>query len=75
MIYLDYRIVLLAASRDFDMVAPVHAAGKTVGAWTLNTTDHPGARDSLEVLLDLEVDQITTDEPVMLHRVALDLLG
>jgi glycerophosphoryl diester phosphodiesterase len=72
MIYLDYRIVVLAAGRGFDMVGAVHAAGKTVDAWTLNT-DHPAARDSLRTLLGLKVDQITTDEPVALHRMALEV--
>ena len=72
MIYLDYRIVVLAARRGFDMIAPVHATGKTTDAWTLNT-DHPGARDSLDTLLELRVDQITTDEPVALHRLAMEL--
>jgi glycerophosphoryl diester phosphodiesterase len=72
MIYLDYRIVVLAARRGFDMVAAVHAAGKTVDAWTLNI-DHPGARDSLRTLLDLQVDQVTTDEPLALHRMALEV--
>jgi glycerophosphoryl diester phosphodiesterase len=71
-IYLDYRIVILAARHGFDMVAPIHAAGKTVDAWTLNT-DHPGALDGLRTLLGTKVDQITTDEPVALHRLALEI--
>jgi glycerophosphoryl diester phosphodiesterase len=62
MIYLDYRIVLAAEEMGIDLVAPFRAAGKAVDAWTLNT-DHPEAARSLERLVALKVDQITTDEP------------
>lgn len=66
MIYLEYRIIVEAAKAGFDMVAAVHAAGKTVDAWTLNSTA-PDAAEALPVLLELKVDQITTDEPVYLQ--------
>jgi glycerophosphoryl diester phosphodiesterase len=66
MIYLDYRIVLAADAMGIDLVAPFRAAGKAVDAWTLNT-DHPDARRSLQRLLALKVDQITTDEPEALQ--------
>jgi len=62
MIYLDYRIVLAAEEMGIDLVAPFRAAGKAVDAWTLNT-DHPGAARSVQRLVALNVDQITTDEP------------
>jgi glycerophosphoryl diester phosphodiesterase len=62
MIYLDYRIVLAAEGMGIDLVAPFRAAGKAVDAWTLNT-DHVGALRSVERLVALKVDQITTDEP------------
>lgn len=70
MIYLDYRIVRLAAERGVDLVTPCHAAGKTVDAWTLNV-DHPNAADTLKLLLDLKVDQVTTDDPVRMQALAL----
>ncbi len=62
MIYLDYRIVLAAEDMGIDLVTPFRAAGKAVDAWTLNT-DHPDARRSVKRLVELKVDQITTDEP------------
>jgi glycerophosphoryl diester phosphodiesterase len=62
MIYLDYRIVLAAEAMGIDLVAPFRAAGKAVDAWTLNT-DHADAARHLKRLIDLKVDQITTDEP------------
>lgn len=72
MIYLDHAIVCLAAERGFDLVAPCHAAGKTVDAWTLNA-DHPRAAETLKLLLDLRVDQVTTDDPVKMQALALGL--
>lgn len=70
MIYLDWHIVRLAASRGFDLVAPCHAAGKTVDAWTLNVTE-PDAAAMLRTLLDLKVDQVTTDDPIEMQALAL----
>jgi glycerophosphoryl diester phosphodiesterase len=61
-IYLDYRIVLAALEMGVDLIAPCHAAGKTVDAWTLNP-DHPRAAESLWHLIALKADQITTDAP------------
>ena len=61
-IYLDYRIVLAALEMGVDLIAPCHAAGKTVDAWTLNP-DHARAAESLWHLIALKVDQITTDAP------------
>ncbi|SHF19674.1 Glycerophosphoryl diester phosphodiesterase [Kaistia soli DSM 19436] len=65
-IYLDYPIVLKAAALGYDVVGAFHAADKLVDAWTLNT-DHPDAATSLRHLVALEVDQITTDEPIALQ--------
>jgi glycerophosphoryl diester phosphodiesterase len=65
-IYLDYRIVLAALEMGVDLIAPCHAAGKTVDAWTLNP-DHPRAAESLWHLIALRVDQITTDAPAALE--------
>jgi glycerophosphoryl diester phosphodiesterase len=61
-IYLDYGIVLAALGMGVDLIAPCHAAGKTVDAWTLNP-DHPRAAESLWQLVALKADQITTDAP------------
>ncbi len=65
MIYLAYPLVLKAEAEGFDMIAAFHAAGKTVDAWTLNTT-HPDAAASLRRLVALRADQVTTDEPIAL---------
>jgi glycerophosphoryl diester phosphodiesterase len=73
-IYLDYRIVLAAQEMGVDLIAPCHAAGKTVDAWTLNP-DHPRAAESLWHLIALQVDQITTDAPEALEAMFETLAG
>ena len=62
MIYLDYRIVLAAEDAGFDLIAPVHASGRRVDAWTINHIT-PQTIPLVERLLKLKVDQITTDDP------------
>ena len=66
MIYLDHRLVLWAADLGFDLVAAFHAAGRTIDAYTLNETN-PTTVAQAELLLALEVDQITTDDPAGLE--------
>lgn len=61
-LYLDHGIVLAAAEMGVDLIAPCHAAGKTVDAWTLDP-DHPRAAESLWQLVALRADQITTNAP------------
>jgi glycerophosphoryl diester phosphodiesterase len=67
MVYLDYRLVLFAGEREFDVVGAFHAAGKRIDAYTLKQTDPPTA-GLAERLLAMKVDQITTDDPVGLER-------
>ncbi|MGF9567017.1 glycerophosphodiester phosphodiesterase family protein [Neorhizobium sp. JUb45] len=67
MIYLDYRIVLAADDAGIDIIAPVHAAGRRVDAWTINHIT-PESILQIERLLALKVDQITTDDPEGLAR-------
>lgn len=62
MIYLAYPIVLGAASRGFDMIDAFHQADRRVDAYTVKTADAT-TRLTVERLLDLRVDQITTDDP------------
>lgn len=62
MIYLAYDIVLAAADAGIDIVAPIHAAGRRVDAWTINHIN-PQTIAQVERLLSLKVDQITTDDP------------
>ncbi len=70
MVYLDYHVVIAALDRGFDLVAMFHRSGCEVDAWTLNTTD-PNAEDILHRLLSLGVDQITTDEPLVMEQMVL----
>ncbi|MFF2323062.1 glycerophosphodiester phosphodiesterase [Agrobacterium sp. NPDC058088] len=67
-IYLAYEIVLAAEDAGVDIVAPVHAAGRRVDAWTINRVT-PQSTDAVERLLRLKVDQITTDDPEGLAEV------
>lgn len=60
--YLDFRLVLAAADDGFDIVDAFHAAGKRIDAYTVNRADEEGLA-VIERLLDLGVDQITTDDP------------
>jgi glycerophosphoryl diester phosphodiesterase len=62
MIYLAYPIVLAAAAAGFDMIGAFHKAGRRVDAYTLQTADTT-TRPTADRLLDLKVDQITTDDP------------
>ena len=72
LIYLDYRAVLAADCRGFDLIAAFHAAGKRIDAYTLDL-HHPGADDSLKRLIELKADQITTNEPDAVARRAVEL--
>jgi glycerophosphoryl diester phosphodiesterase len=62
MIYLAYEIVLAAEDAGFDIVAPIHAAGRRIDAWTIRTLDST-TLPQVGRLLALKVDQITTDDP------------
>ena len=62
MIYLAYDIVLEADAAGFDIVAPIHAAGRRIDAWTIRTVDDT-TLPKVRRLLALKVDQITTDDP------------
>ena len=66
-IYLDYQVVLAAQNSGFDIVAPIHQAGRMVDAWTIPTAD-PSFIPLIERLIALKVDQITTDDPEALHQ-------
>ncbi|UXT68526.1 glycerophosphodiester phosphodiesterase [Agrobacterium tumefaciens] len=68
MIYLDYAIVLAAEDAGVDIIAPIHAAGRRVDAWTINSVT-PQSIEQVERLLRLKVDQITTDDPEGLTEV------
>jgi glycerophosphoryl diester phosphodiesterase len=61
-VYLDHRVVTGAADAGTDIVAAFHDRGLTVDAYTVPTADDATV-PLLERLLDLRVDQITTDDP------------
>ncbi|MCA0043311.1 glycerophosphodiester phosphodiesterase [Celeribacter litoreus] len=61
-IYLDIRLILDALSRDFDMIAAFHAEGCRIDAYTVQSTT-PETVALCKRLMDLGVDQITTDNP------------
>lgn len=61
MVYLAYPMILAAEAAGFDVVSAFHKGGRRVDAYTLKRADS----DALPVvrrLLDLKVDQITTDD-------------
>jgi glycerophosphoryl diester phosphodiesterase len=62
MIYLAYEIVLAARDAGVDIIAPIHAAGRRIDAWTIRQVT-PETLAQVDRLLDLKVDQITTDDP------------
>lgn len=68
MIYLAYEIVLAAEDAGVDIIAPIHAAGRRVDAWTINSVT-PQSIEQVKRLLRLKVDQITTDDPEGLAEV------
>lgn len=62
MIYLEYRLVLAAMDRGFDLVAAFHEADRRIDAYTIQRADAE-TLGLVEKLLALKVDQITTDDP------------
>ncbi|WDR05828.1 glycerophosphodiester phosphodiesterase [Devosia rhodophyticola] len=61
-IYLYFGMVLEAAKTGFDVVAALHAGGRRVDAYTIQVPSSEMLPDIMG-LLDLKVDQITTDDP------------
>jgi len=60
--YLEYRLVLEADHDGFDIIGAFHAHGRRIDAYTVRRADDDGMA-VIERLLDLKVDQITTDDP------------
>jgi len=71
MIYLHYEIVLAADKAGCDMIGAVHADGRRVDCWTINTVNSTTI-SQVTRLLELKADQITTDDPEGLAA-ALDI--
>ncbi|SEP71224.1 Glycerophosphoryl diester phosphodiesterase [Devosia sp. YR412] len=62
MIYLAWQIVTLSADVGFDIVEAFHQQGKRVDAWTIQVANAE-TQATVARLLELKVDQITTDDP------------
>lgn len=62
MIYLSYELILAADAAGVDLIAAVHAENRRVDAWTIRSID-PLTVGQVRRLLELRVDQITTDDP------------
>lgn len=60
--YLEYRLVLEADRDGFDLIGAFHAHGRRIDAYTVRRADAEGMA-VIERLLELKVDQITTDDP------------
>ncbi|GHA23828.1 glycerophosphoryl diester phosphodiesterase [Devosia pacifica] len=62
MIYLAWQLVIELDREGFDVIGAFHDAGRRVDAWTIRTVNDD-TRPIIERLLELRVDQITTDDP------------
>jgi glycerophosphoryl diester phosphodiesterase len=62
MIYLAYPLVLEADRAGFDIVGAFHAEGRRIDAYTIKVADGV-SRPQVQRLLELKVDQVTTDDP------------
>jgi glycerophosphoryl diester phosphodiesterase len=60
--YLEYRLVLEADRDGFDIIGAFHAHGRRIDAYTVRRADAEGMA-VIGRLLELRVDQITTDDP------------
>lgn len=67
MIYLAYPLVLFADEEGFDLISAFHAHGKLIDAYTI-TVANADTAPAVQRLLELKVDQITTDDPVGLSK-------
>lgn len=62
MIYLYYGLVLEADRLGLDIVAAFHTEGRRIDAYTINRANTE-SQPKVARLLELKVDQITTDDP------------
>ena len=66
LIYLHWEIVTKADDAGFDIVGAFHRYGTRIDAWTIREVT-PTTLSQVRRLLDLKVDQITTDDPEGLY--------
>ena len=70
--YLEADLILAGLGPASISLRRAHETGAEVDAWTIDTT-RPAVRDVLRTLLDLGVDQITTNEPDRLGPLIEDI--
>ena len=61
MVYLENRLILDADRLAFDIIGAFHDAGRLVDGYTVNRVDRKSI-PMIRRLIDLRVDQITTDD-------------
>lgn len=61
-IYLEHNLLLAGADQGVNLVAECHQAGLEVDAWTITKITDESLR-KVHRLMELQVDQITTDDP------------
>ncbi|WP_457585347.1 hypothetical protein [Ensifer canadensis] len=66
-VYLEYPIILAGLNAGVNVVSIFQSAGMKVDAYTLNA-DHHRIDEALNRLVQADVDQITTDEPLVLEN-------
>ncbi|MDL9936177.1 glycerophosphodiester phosphodiesterase family protein [Gordonia sp. ABSL1-1] len=62
MIYLENRLIIGARDNGYDLIAAFHATGRQVDGYTVTRVDRSSTR-LVRRLLELGIDQITTDDP------------
>ena len=71
MVYLENRLILAADHRGHDLIGAFHERGRLVDGYTV-TRVGPRVIPDIRRLLELRVDQITTDDPEALATLDLD---
>ncbi|MEY1677054.1 glycerophosphodiester phosphodiesterase [Gordonia sp. ABKF26] len=71
MVYLENRLILAADRRGHDLIGAFHENRRLVDGYTV-TRVGPRVAPDIRRLLDLRIDQITTDDPEALATLDLD---
>ncbi|EON33354.1 glycerophosphoryl diester phosphodiesterase [Gordonia terrae C-6] len=71
MVYLENRLILAADRRGHDLIGAFHERGRLVDGYTV-TRVGPRVAPDIRRLLELRVDQITTDDPEALATLDVD---
>ncbi len=71
MVYLENRLILAADRRGHDLIGAFHERGRLVDGYTV-TRVGPRVAPEIRRLLELRVDQITTDDPEALATLDVD---